>query len=69
MTQPLIPTNHWRGIRPGDTVHYSTPQGNKAKGVVRISTSTHVVLNGGGRHGTPVVVDENNFMSHTLARK
>lgn len=56
--------NWWRGIAPGDLVTYSTPQGNVCRGKVVISTATHVVLNAGGRHGTPAVVDERNYVSH-----
>lgn len=54
----------WRGIAPGDTVHFSTQHGNPGKGRVVMSLPTHVVLNIGGRHGTPKLVDENNYMSH-----
>jgi hypothetical protein len=54
----------WRGIAPGDSVTYVTPQGNTRSGKVVISTATHVVLNAGGKHGTPAVVDEHNYSSH-----
>lgn len=65
MATPIFSTKPWwRGIAPGDTVHYSTPQGNPGKGRVVMSLPTHVVLNAGGRHGTPKVVDEGNFISH-----
>lgn len=56
--------NWWRGIAPGDRVTYVTSHGNVGHGKVVISTATHVVLNGGGKHGTPVVVDEHNYGSH-----
>lgn len=54
----------WRGIAPGDLVYYSTQHGNIDKGRVVMSRPTHVVLNIGGRYGTPKLVDENNYMSH-----
>lgn len=54
----------WRGIAPGDLVTYVTPQGNTKSGKVVISATSHVVLNAGGRHGTPAVVDERNYVSH-----
>jgi len=58
------PKPWWRGISPGDTVRYSTPQGGQGKGKVTIAARTHVVLNTGGRHGTPKVVDDSNYVSH-----
>lgn len=54
----------WRGIAPGSTVTYSTPQGNVRSGKVVISTPTHVVLNTGGRHGTTAVVNDGNYLMH-----
>jgi hypothetical protein len=62
------PARWWRGIAPGDTVFYSTQHGNRKSGRVVISTPTHVVLNIGGKHGTPAVVTETNFMSHKPKR-
>lgn len=58
----------WRDIAPGSTVHYSTPQGQRGKGRVVMSLPTHLVLNIGGRHGTPKVVDDNNYISHTTPK-
>lgn len=70
MSQNIFSTKPWwRGIAPGDTVHYSTPHGNKGQGRVVMSLPTHVVLNIGGRHGTPKVVDESNFISHTAKKE
>lgn len=31
-------------------------------GRVTLAFDTHCVVNGGGRHGTPFVVDDNNFV-------
>ena len=54
----------WRGIAPGDLVHYKTPQGNTCSGRVVMSLPTHVVLNAGGKYGRPKVVDERNYLKH-----
>ena len=58
----------WRNIAPGSTVHYSTPQGQRGKGRVVMSLPTHLVLNCGGPHGTPGLVDDANYISHTTPR-
>lgn len=58
----------WRNIAPGSTVHYSTPQGQRGKGRVVMSLPTHLVLNIGGQHGTPKVVDDSNYIRHTTTR-
>ena len=53
----------WRGIGPGRIVYFSTPHGNIQHGPVVIASKTHVTVSIGGRHGTPRVVNESNFMS------
>ncbi len=60
----------FEGIRPGDTVEYMAyagrgrngPEYKKAKGRCVMTFPDHVVLNVGGEHGTPAVVDETNFV-------
>lgn len=59
---------HWRGIMPRDRVRFTTPHGNGKNGTVVISTPTHVVVNVGGRYGTPHVVNENNYQGHITTR-
>lgn len=54
----------WNGIAPGDMVTYSTHHGNLMSGRAMLCLPTHVVLNTGGRHGRPQVVDGNNYHSH-----
>ncbi len=61
----------FQNIRPRDTVHFLIPNGigrngvewKKKSGKAVICLKTHVVVNGGGKHGTPYVVDERNFLS------
>jgi len=36
-------------VKPGDTVHYKTPQGQMGKGKVVMNRGTHLVLNAGGK--------------------
>jgi hypothetical protein len=59
----------WRGIAPGDTVHFTTPHGNPGKGKVVISKPDWVVVNAGGRYGIPKVVNENNYAAHRAGRR
>jgi hypothetical protein len=50
----------WTLIRPHDTVTIATSCGALRKGRAVIVTPTHVVLNGGGRHGIPLIADDSN---------
>ena len=61
----------WKYIRPGDTVTVVDPRGIQRKGKARIVTATHVVLDGGGRYGTPLIADESNVcgIKHWKCRK
>jgi hypothetical protein len=52
-------------VKVGDTVHYSTPQGQSGKGKVVIHKGTHLVLNAGGKHGRPQVVTDKNYIKHS----
>jgi hypothetical protein len=49
-------------VRPGDTVHYLTPQGQRGKGKAVLSYDTHVVVNRG--KGQPQVVNDKNYVKH-----
>jgi hypothetical protein len=54
----------------GDTVHIKTPQGQTQRGkAVMRSSHGGWVLNMGGKHGTPGLVDEKNYVKHTAAKK
>lgn len=53
---------------PRDRVRFTAPHGKAKNGTVVISLPTHVVVNCGGRHGTPQVVNENNYQSHSTTR-
>jgi hypothetical protein len=57
-------SKRWRGIDPGVTVWFFTPHGARRSGRVVLVEEHHVVVNTGGRHGTPAVVDEKNFSGH-----
>lgn len=51
-------------IRNGDTVTISTPHGGTRKGrAVMRSPYGGWVLNGGGRHGTPLLSDDDNVVA------
>jgi hypothetical protein len=52
-------------VKVGDTVHYSTPQGQSGKGKVVIHKGTHLVLNAGGKYGRPQVVTDKNYIKHS----
>lgn len=54
-------------IKPGDTVHYRTPQGVTAKGKVVMNRGTHLVLNRG--RGSPQVVTDKNYVKHSRGGK
>lgn len=48
-------------VKAGDTVTILTPQGQERKGrAVMPCIAGGWVLNGGGRHGTPIIADDSN---------
>lgn len=48
-------------VRPGDSVTILTPHGSRLTGkAVMRSAVGGWVLNGGGRHGTPLLADDRN---------
>ena len=49
-------------IMVGDSVTMSTPQGQLLNGKAEMKGPYGWVVNVGGRHGTPRVVHENNFI-------
>ena len=55
--------------KPGDRVRFRTPQGQIRSGRVVFALPTHLTLNCGGPHGTPAVVDENNYVGPVKGRK
>lgn len=63
--------------RRGDTVVINTPAGigrngpefKQRRGRVVMAFSTHLVLNGGGRHGTPLVATADNYVRHIPAAR
>ncbi len=55
----------FNNVKVGDTVHYSTPQGQSGKGKVVIHSGTLVVLNPGGKYGRPQVVTDKNYIKHS----
>jgi hypothetical protein len=65
--------NSFNGIRPGDRVTMLVPAGRgrdgqeyaQRSGRVVMVFPTHVVLNLGGRFGTPGVCDEHNYVKHS----
>jgi hypothetical protein len=57
----------FNSVKVGDTVHYSTPQGQYGKGKVVIHGGTHVVINRG--KGQPQVVNDNNYVKHERGGK
>lgn len=54
-------------VKPGDTVHYLTPQGQRGKGKVVLKYDTHVVVNRG--KGQPQVVNDKNYVKHERGGK
>ena len=54
-------------VKPGDVVHYSTPQGQYGKGKVVLRYDTHVVVNRG--KGQPQVVNDKNYVKHERGGK
>ena len=52
----------FKDIQVGDSVTMSTPQGQVLSGKAVMKGPYGWVINVGGRHGTPRVVHENNFV-------
>lgn len=64
----------YRDLRPGMFVNYIIPNGlsirdgktvqdwKKKRSKIVMVFENHVVVNGGGRYGTPHVVDDNNIL-------
>ena len=52
----------FKEIQVGDTVYFSTPHSKELKGKAVMKGPYGWVINGGGRHGTPRGVHENNFV-------
>jgi hypothetical protein len=50
----------FQAARIGDIVTIMTPRGSTRKGRVVMKFDTHLVLNGGGAHGTPLIADDSN---------
>ena len=57
----------FNNVKPGDMVHYKTPQGQHGKGKVVLRYDTHVVVNRG--KGQPQVVNDNNYVKHERGGK
>ena len=56
-------------VRPGDRVTIITPHGSKLTGrAVMPSRAGGWVLNGGGRHGTPLLADDSNTINVRKAK-
>ena len=61
----------FNNLRPGQRITFFIPNGigrggvewKRKSGKIVLVFSTHVVVNGGGRFGTPYVVNEKNFIS------
>ena len=54
-------------VKPGDTVHYLTQQGDARKGKVVMNRGTHLVINRG--KGQPQVVNDKNYIKHERGGK
>jgi hypothetical protein len=57
----------FNNVKPGDMVHYKTPQGQHGKGKVVLRYDTHVVVNRG--KGQPQVVNDRNYVKHERGGK
>ena len=56
-------------VRAGDIVTIITPHGSKLKGrAVMRSSYDGWVLNGGGRHGTPLLADDSNVIKVSVVK-
>ena len=61
----------FNNLRPGQKVTFLIPNGcgrdgvewKRKSGKIVMAFPTHVVVNGGGRYGTPYVVNERNFVA------
>ena len=63
--RPLI-----EAVRPGSRVTILTPHGNLRTGrAVMRSSHGGWVLNGGGRHGTPLLADDRNTVRVSAGRR
>ena len=58
----------FKDIQVGDSVTMSTPQGQVLSGKAVMKGPYGWVINVGGRHGTPRVVHENNFVKMRKGR-
>lgn len=63
-------TEGFKGLKHGDRVTFKTPQGQERTGTVNglLVSHSHAVVDCGGRHGTPAVVNDKNYVSHKPAR-
>lgn len=60
----------FKNLKPGKRITFRIPNGfgrggqewKEKSGRVVMAFPSHVVVNGGGRYGTPYVVDEKNFV-------
>ena len=60
----------FNNLRPGKSITFLVSNGigrhgieyKEKRGRVVMALASHVVVNGGGRHGTPHVVNEKNFV-------
>ena len=59
----------FKDIQIGDSVTMSTPQGNLLNGKAVMKGPNGWVINVGGRHGTPRIVHENNFIKMRKGKK
>jgi hypothetical protein len=59
----------FRSASVGDTVTILTPHGQERRGRVVFKFATHLVLNGGGKHGTPLIADDRNTVKVTRKRQ
>lgn len=59
-------TRIFKDIKAGDLVFFKDRSWNRASGKANalLLFPDHVVVNIGGRHGTPMVVNEANYISH-----
>lgn len=59
------------GIRGGDRVVFTDARGNVRAGIASplLLFPAHVVVNTGGQHGTPAVVNASNYLRHSPRRQ
>jgi len=70
MSEPYTIKPTFNNLRPGQHIAFLIPGGigrngrewSRKTGRVVMAFSTHVVVNAGGRHGTPRVVSGENFL-------